>query len=99
MHELAVQHVGLMCYQCVCATTDPIGQTTNHTYIKVVFYSSVIEDASHPSCTMLWDYSYLMPTIPMATESLLPGCFVMDSREGYHMTYYWFHALDWTLKN
>ena len=48
---------------------------------------------------MLWDYSYLTPTIPMATESLLPGCFVMDSREGYHMTYYWFHALDWTLKN
>ncbi|KAJ8304671.1 hypothetical protein KUTeg_018254 [Tegillarca granosa] len=67
--------------------------------INVIFYSSVIMDASHPSCDIEWNGTYLIPTtfvFDNAEESLLPGCFVMDSREGYHMTYYWFHLLDWS---
>lgn len=87
-----------MCIIRVYVYTGPVGTATNHTYIEVVFYSSVIEDASHPSCKIEWDYTYLTPSTPTPKDSLLPGCFVMDSREGYHMTYYWFHALDWTLK-
>ena len=69
----------------------------SHTYLDVIFYSHVIVDASHPECRILWDYKYREPTTYGAKESLLPGCFVMDSREGYHMTYYWFHILDWVL--
>ena len=81
-------------YVCVL---DLNGEVSNSTFIDVTFYSSVILDASHPSCRIKWDYSYLTPTSPGIGESLLPGCFVMDSREGYHMTYYWFYILDWTL--
>lgn len=73
---------------------DPVA---THTYVDVTFDSHVIEDASHPSCRIQWDYIYLEPTTYSAKGSLLPGCFVMDSREGYHMTYYWFHILDWEL--
>ncbi len=65
--------------------------------VIVTFFSSVIEDASHPSCKIEWNYSYKEPNTTDPTESLLPGCFVADSREGYHMTYYWFHILDWRL--
>ena len=31
-------------------------------------------------------------------ESLLPGCYVTDSREGWHLTYYWFYILEWRMK-
>ena len=69
--------------------------------IYLTFHSSVIEDASPPICDIQWDYSYLVPQGPSRTEdseeSLLPGCFTADSREGYHMTYYWFYLLDWSL--
>ena len=65
--------------------------------VIVTFFSSVIEDASHPSCKIEWNYSYKEPKTTDPTESLLPGCFVADSREGYHMTYYWFYILDWRL--
>ena len=71
-----------------------------HTYIDIIFYSSVIEDASHPSCRILWDYKYTEPA-PLSNynckPSLLPGCFNAESREGYHMTYYWFNVLDWEI--
>ncbi|XP_019864463.1 PREDICTED: uncharacterized protein LOC109593807 [Amphimedon queenslandica] len=63
--------------------------------VVVTFYSSVIEDASHPECTISWDFNYLVPKPGDQSSSLLPGCFVADSREGYHMTYYWFYIIDW----
>ncbi len=69
----------------------------------LTFHSSVIEDASPPTCTIDWNYNYRLPTQTLgpgsrdvAEESLLPGCFTADSREGYHMTNYWFYILDWT---
>nr|XP_002735976.2 PREDICTED: uncharacterized protein LOC100370662 [Saccoglossus kowalevskii] len=63
--------------------------------VDLIFFSSVVEDASPPTCRIPWNGTYLTPKTTMANESLLPGCFVMDSREGYHMTYYWFHVIDW----
>ena len=72
--------------------------------IFLTFYSSVILDASPPTCTIEWNYTYRIPTQyigvssdSIANESLLPGCATADSREGYHMTYYWFYIIDWSL--
>ncbi len=68
--------------------------------LNLIFYSSVIEDASPPTCTITWSGQYNNPT-PVVKwgdplPSPLPGCYVQDSREGYHMTYYWFFILDWS---
>ena len=63
--------------------------------VNLTFYSSVIEDASPPTCQITWSGAYLVPKKPGNVQSLLPGCFTMDSREGYHMTSYWFYLLDW----
>jgi len=72
--------------------------------IYLTFYSSVILDASPPACTIEWDYQYKAPTNFIgivvdieAEENLLPGCSLADSREGYHMTDYWFYVFDWSL--
>ncbi|XP_065909146.1 uncharacterized protein [Dysidea avara] len=77
-----------------------LDDSKEHTYIDVIFYSSVIVDASHPNCRILWDYKYTEP-VPLSNcnckPSLLPGCFNAESREGYHMTYYWFNVLDWEI--
>ncbi|XP_071099306.1 uncharacterized protein [Haliotis cracherodii] len=70
------------------------GQKTSM-QVDLTFYSSVIEDASPPTCSLAWNGTYLAPKTMNPGESLLPGCFVMDSREGYHMTYYLFHILEW----
>ncbi|XP_067655926.1 uncharacterized protein [Haliotis asinina] len=70
------------------------GQRTSM-QVDLTFYSSVIEDASPPTCSLQWNGTYLVPKTTDPRESLLPGCFVMDSREGYHMTYYWFHIFEW----
>lgn len=74
--------------------------------VYLTFHSSVVLDASPPTCTIDWNYSYRLPTNTLgpasqevAEESLLPGCFTADSREGYHMTNYWFYILDWTLNS
>lgn len=70
--------------------------------VFLTFHSSVILDASPPTCTIAWNGSYLLPTKPPSSatlESLLPGCATGDSREGYHMTYYWFYILDWNTNN
>ena len=83
-----------------------INAIKNSSSVFLTFHSSVIEDASPPTCTIDWNYTYRLPqevlgpgsTSP-ANESLLPGCFTMDSREGYHMTYYWFYILDWSLRD
>ncbi|XP_013379826.1 uncharacterized protein LOC106151235 isoform X1 [Lingula anatina] len=63
--------------------------------VHLLFHSSVIEDASPPTCDIPWKGGYLTPTTTSAKESLLPGCFTAESREGYHMTYYWFYIIDW----
>ena len=61
----------------------------------MTFHSSVIEDASPPTCSIPWNGTYLNPTADKMDRSPLPSCFTMDSREGYHMTYYWFSLLEW----
>ena len=64
--------------------------------LHMLFRSSVIEDASPPTCDINWNGTYLTPKAA-GMSSPLPGCFTMESREGYHMTYYWFYLLDWNL--
>lgn len=64
--------------------------------LYLVFHSHDIEDASPPTCTIVWDYSYLVPAENNYKSSLLPGCATSESREGFHMTYYWFYILDWS---
>ncbi|XP_062578551.1 uncharacterized protein LOC134240482 isoform X1 [Saccostrea cucullata] len=73
------------------------GQNAANTSMTVhlTFHSSVIEDASPPECEIQFNGTYLVPTAKNPGMSLLPNCFVMDSREGYHMTYYWFKLFDW----
>nr|XP_022333231.1 uncharacterized protein LOC111130447 [Crassostrea virginica] len=63
--------------------------------VSLIFHSSVIEDASPPTCKIPFNGTYLIPSAKEPEMSLLPHCFVMDSREGYHMTYYWFKIFDW----
>ena len=58
-------------------------------------YSHDTEDASPPACSIQWDYSYKVPSGHNYKSSLLPGCYTAESREGFHMTYYWFYVLDW----
>lgn len=64
--------------------------------VQVTFYSSVIEDAPPPTCTIAGPLNYSNPasTLP-GSSPILPHCFIMDSREGYHMTGFWFTALTW----
>lgn len=64
-------------------------------YVNITFHSSVIEDAVPPSCIISWDGSYLDPTTTDPRESPLPSCWTRESREGYHMTYFWFRLLEW----
>ncbi|KAK7474104.1 hypothetical protein BaRGS_00034633 [Batillaria attramentaria] len=65
--------------------------------VDLTFHSSVIEDASPPTCNIPWNGTYLSPTRTDPRESPLPGCWTAESREGYHMTYYWFRFLEWRL--
>ena len=65
--------------------------------IWLEFRSSVIEDASPPTCTINFNGTFVLPS-PGNEEDKeypLPGCFTGDSREGYHMTYYWFYLYTW----
>ena len=80
----------------ICIAVDEYGKVTVDTYILLTWYSSVIEDASPPSCRILWNYDYKTPNKEGSMNSLLPGCYVEDSREGAHMTYYWFYIFDWS---
>merc|ERR1711973_208188 len=61
------------------------------------FRSSVIEDASPPTCTINFNGTFVLPGLGGDDERLspLPGCFTADSREGFHMTYYWFYLYLW----
>ncbi|XP_052792036.1 uncharacterized protein LOC128226184 [Mya arenaria] len=71
------------------------GKDGNKYTVSLIFHSSVIEDASPPTCDLSWNGTYLVPTTTRPWEELLPSCFTMDSREGNYMTYYWFHLLEW----
>lgn len=62
--------------------------------IDLTFYSSVIEDASPPTCTINWPGGFGAPHAGGSTDGMIPGCYTMDSREGYHMTDYWFAVYD-----
>ncbi|XP_033750899.1 uncharacterized protein LOC117335088 [Pecten maximus] len=74
-----------------------LNDSVNAATIHLVFHSSVVEDADPPACSIGWNGTYLVPRDPTKpNQSLLPGCMTGDSREGYHMTYYWFHILDWS---
>ncbi|XP_062578552.1 uncharacterized protein LOC134240482 isoform X2 [Saccostrea cucullata] len=64
--------------------------------VDLTFHSSVIVDASPPTCKIPFTGSYLVPKADDREMSLLPNCMTGDSREGYHMTYYWFKIFDWT---
>jgi hypothetical protein len=66
--------------------------------VLVTFFSSTIADASPPACTIKGkDLVYTPPTAAgYGTGPGLPTCFVMDSREGYHMTQFWMSILEWT---
>ncbi|KAK3096669.1 hypothetical protein FSP39_002250 [Pinctada imbricata] len=63
--------------------------------IYLTFYSHAVLDASHPACQITFDGNYLVPKPGKYDMSLLPNCFVMDSREGENMTYFWFKIYDW----
>ncbi|KAJ8304673.1 hypothetical protein KUTeg_018256 [Tegillarca granosa] len=83
-------------YSTSKSTKDAKLKTQVYAAVDLVFHSSVIEDASPPTCHIPWNGTYLVPSPKNMDMSLLPGCFTGDSREGYHMTYYWFYILDWT---
>ncbi|KAJ8304670.1 hypothetical protein KUTeg_018253 [Tegillarca granosa] len=83
-------------YSTSKSTKDAELKTQVYAAVDLVFHSSVIEDASPPTCHIPWNGTYLVPSPKNMDMSLLPGCFTGDSREGYHMTYYWFYILDWT---
>ncbi|XP_033749410.1 uncharacterized protein LOC117334081 [Pecten maximus] len=87
--------VGTCDYGAITVSMMKAGNGRDAMTLDVMFESHVIVDAAHPECRFNWNGSYLVPTAENPKKSLLPGCFVMDSREGYHMTYYWFHLLDW----
>ncbi|XP_064604005.1 uncharacterized protein LOC135469314 isoform X1 [Liolophura sinensis] len=64
-------------------------------HVEVTFYSYVLQGASPPTCQIGWNGTYLLPTSDDPDHTLLPGCFLSESREGYHMTYFWFYILQW----
>merc|ERR1719336_638818 len=65
--------------------------------ISLEFRSSVIMDASPPTCVIHTNGTFILPPQPRApgVPGPLPGCFTADSREGYHMTYFWFYLYQW----
>jgi hypothetical protein len=73
--------------------------------MHIEFGSHDIEDAEPPSCDINFNGTYILPKnmpnnavgqIQMdGISNPLPSCFVMDSRKGYHTTYYWFYLLEW----
>jgi len=71
--------------------------------IWLEFHSSVVLDASPPTCNIYTNGSFILPPPQQPSQSAsqyevmppLPSCFTADSREGYHMTYYWFFLYEW----
>ena len=67
-----------------------------HTYVAVTFYSTAYPSGGPVGCTILWDYSYRIPTEKNPEQSLLPGCYTTYYLGGSPYTvYYWIYILDW----
>ena len=67
--------------------------------LLVQFMSSNIMDASPPACYIPYinateRLGYILPA-HLGDAPQLMTCSVADSREGYHMTFYWFSVLSW----
>lgn len=77
-----------------CDSGPLIWNITADNKVEVTFYSSEIMDAEPPRCSIPVPGNYSNPASPDVAPAL-PHCFVMDSREGYHMTAYWFSILTW----
>lgn len=76
-------------------SSDKKGNTT----VTPTLRSRLIRAAS---CSINWDYSYLLPgkdngpgSMDDAEESLLPGCFVSYPAGEVQLISYWFYILDW----
>ncbi len=77
-------HLNLIAGNCILHKFPLTGNSKSS--VTVTFFSVI--GASPPSCKIEWNYSYREPKTSDPAESLLPGCFVSDSVEGYHVTYY-----------
>ncbi|XP_021359269.1 uncharacterized protein LOC110454209 [Mizuhopecten yessoensis] len=90
-------HVGSCDHGPLDFRVSSLNDSVNAMTVDLVFHSSVVEDADPPACSIGWNGTYLVPRASnIPDQSLLPGCMTGDSREGYHMTYYWFHILEWS---
>ncbi len=76
--------------------------STGNSVVVAKFVSTQLPLAIPPSCSIEWNETYLYPKKVLgqrhsvvANESLLPGCMVVEDRDGIHTTVYWFHILDW----
>lgn len=80
--------------------SGPITFVTSKQGLVVTFKSGVVEDATPPSCTIPYtnasdrSLAYGLPA-KFGLPPVLPTCYTMDSREGYHLTQYTFAALAW----
>ena len=77
-------------------TGTDVKDSVSVTYIDVTWHTTAIS-IQPPSCRIKWDAQYLIPKDGAVANSLLPGCFINDSQEGYHVTYYWIHILEWEM--
>lgn len=66
--------------------------------VNVTFFSSDVIDAEPPSCQIPFNGTFLLPSPDGYDDELLPNCFVQDSREGDHLTYFWFKIFDWKIQ-
>jgi len=77
-----------------------IWQHFSRNTIQLTFHSNAVLDASPPTCQLHFNETYIAPKPSMLDKngiySPLPSCYTEDSREGYHLTYYWFYLLELT---
>ncbi len=66
-----------------------------HTYVPVTFFSTAFPIGYPVNCTILWDYSYRMPTAKNPDRSPLPGCYTTYLGGAPYTVYYWIYILDW----
>ena len=68
--------------------------------IHITFESHDVLDASHPTCDLHFNETYIAPQTHLLNRkgiySPLPSCSTADSREGANMTYFWFFLLELT---
>ena len=70
---------------------------TGHAVAVPVFHSTNLEPVYPPTCSINWNYSYLLPTKDNADESLLPRCTTSSTGgpDGIQTVSYSFSILDW----